>query len=130
MATKTEEAVKSLLLRELGRLSYREKTHLKSFVDKKFVSEMLAEMARRKFYWRWLRALLWLGFVALMFSFVRLTVPSNPTYLAMSAIVIYALDTAVAAQVEAIRRRELIYRALRRFAFTDAETINVEDESD
>jgi hypothetical protein len=131
MPTKTEEAVKSLLLRELGKLTTREKTHLKSFVDKAFVAEELQRVKTRKIVLRWTRVALWILFVVLMFSFVRFSVPSNPTYLAMAAIVIYTVDAALVMQFEALRRRELIYRALRRFALPEGETESVRiDELD
>ncbi len=109
-----EEPIKSLLLRELGTLSYRERIYLKEGLDVGFIREELQRLNRRIQRVRWMITGMWIFFVAVMFVWVKLGVPQTPALSASMLFIIFVSTMTLKTHVEKLRRRELIFRVLRR----------------
>jgi len=109
-----EEPIKSLLLRELGTLSYRERIYLKEGLDVGFIREELQRLNRRIQRMRWIITGMWILFVAVMFVWVKLGVPQTPALAASMLFIIFVSTMMLKTHVEKLRRRELIFRVLRR----------------
>lgn len=127
MLSLREQSVKSLLLRELGKLNYREQAYLKEELDMRFIDEELCRLRHRVARFRWALSGLWAGFVILLFLWIKLGVPESPALTASMLFLVFMGALAVSAKVEALRRRELIFRALRRLGQNDPHESELQD---
>jgi hypothetical protein len=109
-----EEPIKSLLLRELGTLSYRERIYLKESLDIGFIREELQRLNRRIKRIRWAITGMWVLFVVVIFMWVKLGVPQTPALSASILFTIFVSVVMLRARLERMRRRELIFRVFRR----------------
>ncbi len=109
-----EEPIKSLLLRELGTLSYRERIYLKEGLDVGFIREELQRLNRRIQRMRWMITGTWILFVAMMFVGVKLGVLQTPALSASMLFIIFVSTMTLKTHIEKLRRRELIFRVFRR----------------
>jgi hypothetical protein len=109
-----EEPIKSLLLRELGTLSYRERIYLKESLDIGFIREELQRLNRRIKRIRWAITGMWVLFVVVIFMWVKLGVPQTPALSASILFTIFVSVVMLSARLERMRRRELIFRVFRR----------------
>lgn len=119
MLSLREQSVKSLLLRELGKLNYRERAYLKEELDMRFIDEELRRVKHRAARFRWALSGLWAGFILLLFLWIKLGVPETPALTASALFLAFVGALAASAKVEALRRRELIFRTLRRLGQDD-----------
>ncbi len=109
-----EEPIKSLLLRELGTLSYRERIYLEEGLDVGFIREELQRLNRRIQRMRWMITGTWILFVAMMFVGVKLGVLQTPALSASMLFIIFVSTMTLKTHIEKLRRRELIFRVFRR----------------
>ncbi len=122
-----EEPIKSLLLRELGTLNYRERIYLKESLDMEFIREELHRLNRRIQRMRWMITGMWLLFVAVMFMWVKLGVPQTPALLASVLFIIFVSAMMLNTHTEKLRRRELIFRVFRRLGHNEPSETEPQD---
>lgn len=122
------EAVRSLLLREMGTLTYRERIYLKEHLDARFIDEELRRLSQRILRMRWVWVGCWTAFVSLLFLWVKFNV-FVPTVSAALLFLTFTAATALTAHIERLRRRVLIFRVFRRLVQHHSNALNL-DESD
>ncbi|PIO47117.1 MAG: hypothetical protein CMR00_12135 [[Chlorobium] sp. 445] len=127
MLSLREQSVKSLLLRELGKLNYREQAYLKESLDMRFIDEELRRLNQRSIRFRWLLAGLWVGFVSVLFVWTKFGIPETSALTASVLFLVFIGTLAISVKIETLRHRELIFKALRRLGQNDLSESEAQD---